>query len=414
MIACLNWLRAFFPSSQQTVEERHTQSILDAIGGSHLPQKGDLHSKRAQSEPGDNLLPSITDWIPALAGMTKIHLFKVSIANTDYTGTMGDFSSKEIKDYLEQRIGNTHAKHRLGMENYHHQEVFTANGKFFHLENWYSIHSLIRRILQISGLYALGERNALDIQLRHNRLQLANLPPAFDGFTILHLSDLHLDMHPRTAHQLIDRIRQLDYDIVVMTGDYRAKTYGEINGVMPLLRNVRNHLSGEVYAVLGNHDSIAMVPEMEAMDITLLLNESRPIARNGQSIFISGIDDAHYFRADNIEKSLADVPEKALKILLSHTPEIFRQAAYCGFDVFFCGHTHGGQICLPGGIPLTLDSSCPRSIGKGAWQFRQMRGYTSAGSGASIVNVRLNCLPEVTLHTLQQAATSDSAGESPN
>jgi len=64
------------------------------------------------------------------------------------------------------------------------------------------------------------------------------------------------------------------------------------------------------------------------------------------------------------------------------------------------GHTHGGQICLPGGIPVTLDAKCPRYVGKGAWQYADMLGYTSVGSGTSIVNVRYNCLPEVTLHKL--------------
>jgi predicted MPP superfamily phosphohydrolase len=314
---------------------------------------------------------------------------------------MGDFSKAEIKEYLEQRIGITHARQRLGMENYHHQEVFGHQGKFFHLENWYSIHSLIKNGLKMTGLYNLGQRNAHNIQLRHNPIQLPQLPSIFHGFKILHLSDLHLDMHEDTTHKLIETIRDLDYDIAVMTGDYRVKTYGDINTVMPLMRQVRSHLKEQVYAVLGNHDSITMVPELEAMDINLLLNESTAIERGGQQICISGIDDAHYFRADNIEKAIYGLPNEPVKILLSHTPEIFRQAAYAGFDVFFCGHTHGGQICLPGGTPITLDSNCPRHIGKGAWSFHQMQGYTSVGSGTSIVNVRLNCLPEVTVHHLK-------------
>ena len=65
------------------------------------------------------------------------------------------------------------------------------------------------------------------------------------------------------------------------------------------------------------------------------------------------------------------------------------------------GHTHGGQICLPGGVPITLDARCPRQMGAGAWAYGDMQGYTSVGAGSCIVPVRLNCLPEVVLHHLR-------------
>ena len=94
------------------------------------------------------------------------------------------------------------------------------------------------------------------------------------------------------------------------------------------------------------------------------------------------------------------MPADAFSILLSHTPEIYRQAAHAGFDVLLAGHTHGGQICLPGGIPITLDSKLPRKMGAGAWMYHSMMGYTSVGAGSSVVAVRLNCLPEITLHHL--------------
>ncbi len=66
------------------------------------------------------------------------------------------------------------------------------------------------------------------------------------------------------------------------------------------------------------------------------------------------------------------------------------------------GHTHGGQICLPGGIPITLDSKLPRRYGAGAWSHEGMAGYTSVGTGSCIVPVRFNCPPEVALHRLRR------------
>ncbi len=65
---------------------------------------------------------------------------------------------------------------------------------------------------------------------------------------------------------------------------------------------------------------------------------------------------------------------------------------------------HAGQICLPGGIPLSLNSSAPRFTGAGAWRSDMMQGYTSAGTGSSVVPARFNCPPEITLHRLTAAA----------
>ena len=146
-----------------------------------------------------------------------------------------------------------------------------------------------------------------------------------------------------------------------------------------------------------------MVPDLERMGIRMLLNECVVIERGGQRIHLAGIDDAHCFRVDNIEKAADAVPLEEFSILLSHTPEIYRQAAHAGFDLLLSGHTHGGQICLPGGIPITLDSVLPRSFGAGAWKYRDMAGYTSVGAGSSVVPVRFNCPLEITLHDLRSA-----------
>jgi predicted MPP superfamily phosphohydrolase len=166
------------------------------------------------------------------------------------------------------------------------------------------------------------------------------------------------------------------------------------------VERLRQVLRGDIYAVLGNHDSITMVPVLEALGIRTLLNECVAIHRGRASIYLAGVDDAHFYRADNIEKAAADIPEDCLSILLSHTPEIYRQAAHAGFDLMLSGHTHGGQICLPGGVPILLEANLPRAFGAGAWRHENMVGYTSVGVGSSVVPVRFNNRPEVTLHRL--------------
>ena len=133
----------------------------------------------------------------------------------------------------------------------------------------------------------------------------------------------------------------------------------------------------------------------------MLLNECETIVLGDQRIHLAGIDDAHYYRVDNIEKAASTIPHDEFSILLSHTPEIYRQAAHADFSLLLGGHTHGGQICLPGSIPITLDSVLPRYMASGPWKYHNMLGYTSVGVGSCVVAVRLNCPPEITLRQLQ-------------
>lgn len=311
----------------------------------------------------------------------------------------------DILSRLEQRMGRVHARQRIGIENDHEQRVFGHGLNFFHIENWYSVHSVIRNALRVTGLYGRGQRNAAEIRVRRNTLRFRDLPAAFAGFTILHLSDMHVDMNAGAMARLIELLPDLSWDVCVITGDFRGRTFGPFDEVFTGLAPVRERLGDTVYGVLGNHDTIRMVPGLEDLGIRMLLNEAVVIERAGTRLHLAGIDDAHYFRVDNIEKAAEGIPHEEASILLSHTPEIYRQAAHADFDVLLGGHTHGGQICLPGEIPITLDSVLPRHMGAGAWTYHGMSGYTSVGVGSSVVAVRLNCPPEITLHELQPASS---------
>ena len=301
---------------------------------------------------------------------------------------------------LERRLGRLHARQRLGIETDHEAQIFGQGINFFHIENWYSIHSVIHGALKLTGLYWRGRRNAERVQLRENHVRSRKLPRAFDGFTLLHISDLHADISAGAMRRLAELLPDLSYDLCALTGDYRGATFGPFDAALDTMKQLRQHLRGPVFGVLGNHDTIRMVPALEEMGIRVLLNECEPLSRGSARIHLAGIDDAHYYRVDNIEKAASDIPHEEFSILLSHTPEIYRQAAHAGFDVLLSGHTHGGQICLPRSIPITLDSVLPRRMGAGAWKYHEMSGYTSVGVGTSIVAVRLNCLPEITLHHL--------------
>ena len=317
------------------------------------------------------------------------------------TPSMG---ADEIHSMLEQRLGRVHARQRLGIEREHEAQVFGQGLNFFHIENLTSSHVLIRAILMLTGLYWRGLRNAKQVRVTHNTIRSLRLPTPFKGFTVLQISDLHVDMNLEVVKQVKSLVDRLHYDVCVLTGDFRGNTFGPFEATLRGMADLRDALREPVYGVLGNHDTIAMVPGLETMGIRLLLNEKIVIERGDQRIHFAGIDDAHFYQMDNIEKAAAGIPHDEFSVLISHTPEIYRHAAHAGFDVLISGHTHGGQICLPGGTPLTLHSDLPRHMGSGSWIYHDMIGFTSRGAGSSVVPVRFNCPPEITLHHFQSAA----------
>jgi predicted MPP superfamily phosphohydrolase len=310
----------------------------------------------------------------------------------------------ELHDYLIGRVGKAHLRQRIGVETEHVADRFGQGRTFFHIENWSLAGAVINFILKTTGLSGRGRDNVFNLQVRHNEPVLPGLPEIFDGFTLLHLSDLHLDSLDTFPDHLAERISDLEYDICVLTGDYRFLTHGPHEKAMLGLERLCRDIDKDIYAVLGNHDTILMTKPIESLGIRLLLNENALIEREGSSLWLAGIDDPHYFSAENLEKAYEGIPDEAVSLLLAHSPEIYRHAAYVGFDFMMCGHTHAGQICLPGGLALALNSSAPRFTGAGAWSYDLMQGYTSAGTGSSVVPARFNCPPEITLHRLRRAS----------
>jgi uncharacterized protein len=314
---------------------------------------------------------------------------------------------EDICELLQERLGRLHARLRLGIEADHEAQVFGQGINYFHPENSRLSHFVIRTCLRFTGLYERGRRNAAQVEIRRNYIKSTQIPKAFDGYRILQLSDLHVEMSEDAIVRSSTLLQEIDYDVCVLTGDYRAQAFGPHEAALAGMSKLCAGLKQPIYGVLGNHDTVRMLPGLERMGIRMLLNECETINRDDQCIYIAGIDDAHFYRADNIEKAGSRIPSDAFSVLLSHTPEIYQQAAHADFSVLLSGHTHGGQICLPGRIPITLDSVLPRYMGSGSWKYRNMNGYTSVGVGCSIVPARFNCPPEITLHFLQSNSPDD-------
>ncbi len=304
---------------------------------------------------------------------------------------------------LVERVGETHFRQRQTIELHHADEVFGLGRTFFHIENAEWVMDVLTAGLKVTGLYKRGLRNMLDIQVVENNFYIPRLPAAFTGYTIMQISDLHIDITEGLAEAIIAALQGVTYDLCVVTGDYRWQTSGSDKKTLAEMRKLIPHLQQPAYAILGNHDFLEIVPSLEEMGLPFLLNETVTLKRGGQRIYLSGVDDPHYYETDNLHKTGDLIPEDAVAILLAHSPEIYRQAAAAGYEVVLCGHTHAGQICLPGRIPLLNNANCPRRMVYGPWQFHRTQGYTSAGTGSSGVPVRFFCPPEITLHRLYPA-----------
>ena len=115
-----------------------------------------------------------------------------------------------ILSRLEQRLGGrVYARQRLGIETDHEAQIFGQELNFFHIENWYSIHSVIRILLKLTGLYWRGQANAANVCVKDNNIRSKTLPSEFDGFTLLQISDFHADMNDGAMRRLEEILSHL-------------------------------------------------------------------------------------------------------------------------------------------------------------------------------------------------------------
>lgn len=295
------------------------------------------------------------------------------------------------------RLGSELAEKRLRREQFlwRHDRAGRIKGDF--------VRGIVTAGLCAAGLWRRARREFLDIRVVENVVRLPALPRAFDGYRLLQITDLHSDIDPALVERVLGAIPRGAFDRCVLTGDYHDRVGDAWHDSVNLTLRLAPNLGPDPLAILGNHDVLAWVPHLESRGIRVLLNEAVPLEREGRRLWICGVDDPHSFATHDLRAASAGIPEGDCRILLSHSPETFREAAALGYALHLSGHTHGGQLCLPGGFAIIRRAPVPRRLIAGPWREGPMLGYTSRGTGGCGVPARWNCPPEITLHILQCA-----------
>lgn len=319
--------------------------------------------------------------------------------------TAGPIAADAAPDFgpVASRLGAALLRQRLHRQaNLRANLVHQGEGPLV-IERVFPVDRFINTLLRLTGLQARGQANCLDIRVLTREQPLANLPTAFDGFRLLHLTDLHLDLIPGFADTVVRLVARTPHDLTVITGDFGEHPAGHFQDCLDGIRRIIATLAPSPLGILGNHDIIEIVPHLEAAGLRILLNENTCVSRGGARLWVSGIDDPHFYRTHDISAARRGIPANDCAILLSHSPETYDEARHYGFNLMLSGHTHGGQICLPGGLALVRNGRCPHAQFVGAWTHHGLHGYTSPGTGSCGVPARFNCPPEMTVHVLRSS-----------
>lgn len=324
---------------------------------------------------------------------------------------------------------------------------------------WNALHcsdrgGSIRRMIRdnygtMAEISLRAERSIGGLGVVHLTLSSPSIPSAFDGYRIVQLSDLHYGYLTPRRHieRAVRAALSLAPDLAVITGDFiqrhrranRTPVSARITGsVVPMIRERRGLREvalqlGEMLSpltpsdglvgILGNHDymeGVRTIRRRLPQTMHWLVNQSLFLKRGSDLIQIAGIDDLWYGEPDlhaalgnplhiveagvvNDARSRKNsLPAPSFRILLAHNPDVtvlktFREGLV---DLILCGHTHGGQICMPFVGPIITHTKQRVHVGGLSW-CGTTPVYTSRGIGYGVLPIRLNCPAEITSITLR-------------
>ena len=265
---------------------------------------------------------------------------------------------------------------------------------------------------------AFIERNTL--QTREVEIASNNTPQSFDGYRIIHISDIHLRSfqgREKTLEKFVDKINAQEADAILFTGDLVTQKTSELTAMEGILKKMR--AKDGVFSILGNHDysfynrwkteeerikdAEALIDRQKAMQWDILLNECRNIARGKDSISIIGVENTstnRKFRSfGNLQQALQDATGK-FKILMSHDPSHWRSEVIdkTDIDLTLSGHTHSMQFTIFG---WSITSYVYKEF-NGLYREKNQYLYVNIGLGETMFPFRIGAAPEMTVITLKK------------
>ena len=267
--------------------------------------------------------------------------------------------------------------------------------------------AMTRRIFLMGGIsifpYLYLER--LAVAVRRYRVPVRALPAAFEGFTILHMSDLHDKEFGSGGSELITLLSGERFDLVALTGDLVIGTRPMLTPALDLIAGLRRISDAPIYSVSGNHDwrlerAAEFNERLREAGAHVLRNTSAAVERGKDRLWVVGVDDPVTRRA-LMSPALTGVDRHSPRLLLAHSPHPYPLAMKHGMDLMLAGHTHGGQVRIPvlGAAFVPAMGFFPR-FDYGLYNSDPTTLIVSGGLGESGLPIRFNMRPEVSIVTL--------------
>jgi uncharacterized protein len=265
---------------------------------------------------------------------------------------------------------------------------------------------LILAVFVVLAVYCVLIEPAM-IGYTTHEIPVKGLPRSFDGFKIVQITDVHLNIwtSPARVRAIVRRVNAMHPDLVVLTGDYVSFAKSNCVPSAKALGGLR--AKHGVYAVLGNHDYWTDAPLMTRalrdQGIPVLFDEQRTITIGKERIQLVGTNDVWEGHPD-YKKAFKDVSSREPCICIAHNPDAVLFMKGRRVDLLLSGHTHGGLINMPFIGPLCTISHVGRKNSMGMFTMNGVRTYVSRGIGTgNFSHIRFRCPPEVPVFVLHCA-----------
>lgn len=239
------------------------------------------------------------------------------------------------------------------------------------------------------------------IRVERVSIKAENAPDFLKDLKILQISDIHLKEFGFREEKVLKIIENIKPDLIFITGDIVDWTTRYLSGLEKFSKDLSVGYQNKIFAVFGNHEhrnnKFKIIEDiLKENGIKVLTNESQKLEINGSYFYLIGVDDPHS-GYDNINKALIEVEENSFKILLAHSPEIFRKTKDKKINLVLAGHTHGCQVGMPFLCDLFLPLKYDKKYKKGLFKENSTYLYVNRGIGETFFPFRLNALPEITI-----------------